>query len=360
MKKYLIFVTYVMVMTIFAAPRVKAPAPRLDELFGVKLGERIPEGARSSSSSVSFEGMVLAELKPVDPLLPFEDFAMVAVPKTRTVAVVLGMSTFDSKAHAEEAFNSYLGKLQRHYRRVFRIVDLREKSSAVHPIAGMEMIKVAVLMGKDERALLLKYAKSLDKGSPVVILQLTDLNATQTVEDKFKKMTKAYNVKLPGIFGVEFGEELDPEFKETTIDGALYAAFKPKKKFLKFREYTKFALPKTHRVFQITAEKEFDQKADALACYDKVHDLLEMRYKCSILDLTGGEIGEVNEDGDVLIQDGTIPFAENRTLEVSCWKTEDGLFKVVIEVEDERLSELLPGEVRATRRKRHAADLDAL
>lgn len=324
--------------------------PVINELFGVRLGERLSDKEEVASND---EGMLNSGFEPHLPTFQFETYIKTALPKTRTVVMVQGITAFGDKLQsAIQFYDLHAKKLKAKYSSAINIPGLPKKSD------GEVSLRQLGVLGKSQNFLYLELAKLLPSEEYVVRMHLLDL---QTVERLKNKISEASSVKFEGIFGVKFGErELDTTTK--LPNGIRFAAFTPKSTFCGFTEYVKASLPKSKRICRVVAVRECENSMEAVAGYERVADLLSRKYGRKLVEMAGGESAtKPDADGELVIKQGHIAFSGNRHLLLTYYKdTEDDSHNLRIIAEDSNLAEQLDKEIKDLRKAEDDGDLNAL
>lgn len=89
---------------------------------------------------------------------------------------------------------------------------------------------------------------------------------------------------LDGMFGIKFGEEFKPNTNSNNsklTSGEVLYSFRPQKPFRNLDQYYVLITPKTHLVYEIWAEKTFDDPVKASDESNVLKSIIEEHYKVS-------------------------------------------------------------------------------
>lgn len=326
-----------------------------DGFFGLKFGERI---ASDKPTIPSPEGTLLYQIEPKDPDFHFESYWALLLPRTRSVCGFSATSDF-SNEEKEKCQMVYQLHSQKILTRFGKIKDVAVSESPT----GSDLDKVLrtrVVVLKDQVIVIL-YEIKLGSGGYREMLSVLDVKRSKLVVEEAKAQANAI-APLTGLFGKKFGEVCRKGEDEVSIaNGAVVQVFEPEKRFLDFKTYAVQCLPKSRKVFAITAICDFEDRSEAIKCYADVSRLLEKKFGLKFADATTNfKTDRPDEDGEQMMRAAAMAFPNSkRYIEIHCLKdVDDDVFRVRFSAEDLQLMELIDSESKTL--KQDQAERDAL
>ena len=330
----------------------------VDGFFGLKFGERI---ASDKPTIPSPDGTLICQIEPKDPEFHFETYCAFLLPKTRSVCGFVATSDFsaDEKAKCQKVYQLHCQKISA------RFGKMKDASDSPSP-TGSDLDKVcrAGMFVVPGRMFLFVYEIKLASGGYQVRLLAADINRMRLVVEESKALASATQ-PLTGLLGKKLGEVCRKDEDEAAVaNGAVVQVFEPEKRFLDFKTYAIQCLPKSRKVFAITAICDFEDRLDAVKCYADVSRLLEKKFGLKFADATTNfTTDRPDEDGEQMLKAAVMAFPNSmRYLEIHCLKdVDDDVFRVRFTAEDAQLMQSLDSERKALKQDRAERDaLDAL
>ena len=333
--------------------------------FGVELGERMPSDVSTASLP---NGMLMAELEPERPEFAFQEYGALLHPKTRIVIGILGGSVFEAgeRDKCDKAYARCKKMLEARFGKEMESVPLKDMAQIARSKTGELLLDprgCRVKLGWGRGAIL--FTGKTDDGGHALSLLALNAGEAKAIVEKNEELAKSIP-PLEGLFGRKLGEKVSPSRDEdTTEEGACIQDFNPKRRFLGFREYWVCFLPRSRKVFQIGATRDFDERLPATECFAEVCRLLEKKFKQEMEDASSDiDRTKPDEDGMLTIRLARMTFPNTwRSLEVECMKdVEEGTYTVRFIAVDEQLQDALEKEKKRTSAEKDsdAKALDAL
>lgn len=280
------------------------------------------------------------------------------LPKTRSVCGYVATSDFsaEEKAKCQKVYQLHCQKISA---RFGKVKDISESASPTGKDIDKVLRACAVML--QDRVALSLYEIKLGGGGYQVQLIAIDVKRSKSVVEETKSLANAMT-PLAGLFGKKLGAVCRKNEDEVAIaSGAVVQTFAPEKRFLGFGTYVVQCLPKSRKVFAITAVCDFEERFEAVKCYADVCRLLEKKFGLKFADATANfTTDRPDEDGEQMLKAAAMAFPGSmRFLEVHCLKdVDDGVFRVRFTAEDVELMQSLDSERKAL--KQDQAERDAL
>ncbi|MBO7687614.1 MAG: hypothetical protein J6V72_14575 [Kiritimatiellae bacterium] len=332
--------------------------PRLDELFGYKFGDRMPENAPVSPSG---DGTLLATIKPKHPEFPFQQYFAYLLPQTHVIVGFAAADTFQddefTQCHAA-------------YARCKKAIETRfgkKMKSFPPPQDGLADQQVDLLRCNvefaDKKVMVLHVFKNNPGGYNLRLIAL-DKEAIQESMEGMKQIVDSPPAP-EGLFGQKLAVRAPVSADEMVLAGICVQSFEPEKKFLDFDVYLLQILPRSRKIFRIMAGKEFEDRFSAIECHAKVCRLLEKKFGQKMTDVTSNfDSTKPDAGGQQVIKCAVIAFSNpKREIMARCfWNVDDDdkIFRVQVVASDILLVNALESEIKSANKDSDAGAIDAL
>jgi len=317
---------------------------KLDGMFGVEFGERVHSDAAVIPTE---DGTLMAPFEPTAPEFAFSQYLKMALPKTRVVCGIVGVTEFlgHEKEKCLAVYETYKKDIGLRYGEMAAL-NRKNGSSGVD---GSEEVCQSVVECAARRIITLMIRKS---AGGRYVLQLTAADI-----DMVEKVVKEWNQEaaelptLEGLFGMSLGMRIEPtENEEMFANGSGVQLFTPSEPFLDFELYAIKFLPKSRVVFEITAVHTCKTRFAASEIFTKATRQIENMFKQKTTDITANfNTTGPDEIGEQRIKAAMIAFPNTwRFLFIEQVKDVDcDVCRVRVTAHDRRLFSILESEVKA-------------
>jgi hypothetical protein len=339
--------------------RASSQVVRLDGLFGVKFGDRIPSDATVIPSG---DGTLMSPLDPTEPELVFQGYFAMLIPQTRVVVGLVGVDEYADNEHAK--CNAAFAKCKKAIEARFekKMKSLPPTDSGVGD--SLTVLENCALELADNRFLFLQTLKG-NSGGYIFRFIAMDPKAAREAVEQHQRTVKSVP-PLDGLFGRSLGVKAAvSEDEETMAGGMRVQTFVPDKKFLDFTCYGLQILPQSRKVSGIFAWNDYEERYQATECFTKVCQLVERKFGLKFTDVSSNfDSTQPDEDGEQMLKCAVMSFPNSlRFVEVHCFRdVDDNVFRIRISAYDQSLLDALESENKKAKKPEQSDEsaLDAL
>ena len=312
---------------------------RLDGMFGVKFGERVPSDVATLTDGT--EGTLMLYFSPESPELEFSQYCKTMLPQTRVVCGIQGISIFseDERGRCLEIYEKYKKDIGRRYG---DMATLRRKPGR-SKTDGSEEVSQSIVECEDKRIITLQVRKSVDGGYLLRLIAL-DMNVMERLSEE-RKQVLSDTLPLEGLFGRKLGVHVDETEDEVKCeDGSVTQSFEPSEKFLDFESYAIHFLPKSRKACMIVAVHSCTTMDEATACFTRACRKMEETFKQKLFDNTATfDTLHPDADGEQMLKSAVLTFPNGlRLLAIQALKNvnDNSIFVRVVALDQEVINAL--------------------
>lgn len=312
---------------------------KLDGMFGVKFGERIPSDVAVSTDAT---GLLMAFFEPESPDFTFDQYVKYMLPKSRVVCGIAAFFRANEKEKCREKYEQYKNEIGRRYG---EMTTLRKKIGPSQ--FGTEEISQCIVECEGERFINLAVEKTID-GRYQLRLIVMDSAMYQKASAEIAQAASE-RIPLEGLFGRKLGARAEVSVNEVrSADGSILQPFEPEERFLDFDTYCLELLPQSRTICGFFAIHPCANESEASECFISAIRQLEKTFNQKMMDMTAScDTTHPDEDGEQTLRTAMLAFPRTvRIIIVQLVKNvNEGTLFVRVNALDQKLAATLQSEV---------------